>query len=559
MTSTTLREHCAVGAVLLLVLLIGASLALAAAAPVATVALDPVESTVFEYDPGTGNAPPTSQTDGAGDAGEPVTAEGRVMTTGDQIMGCDALRAYGITGTGMKIGVISDGVDGVAAAQTSGDLGWVYTIRDDLGGSEGTAMLEIIHDIAPGATLYFHDKGNTSQEFLRAIDALVAAGCTVIVDDISKMYQPYFEKGEIAAHLENLTATRRLIYVTSAGNFGVAHWQGPVRINNEGLQDFSGTGSAYPYLYADVPYGGTLKVYLQWDEPFGSAADDFDIILVDSQTREPLWNEPLRTSVRPNGPSDPCEVFVWTNQDPGSPGRVVEIEVRRNGDTGQARTLELYTHGATMFTDNLVPSDSIWGHASVPDVITVAAVNASAPDTIEKYSSNGPATYLFPTPAVIPKPDISAPDYVNVTGYGRFGSPFPGTSAAAPHIAALCALVWSARPDLSPADIRSALYASAVDLGEPGYDNVYGWGRADAVAMYNQLATGKPVNTEPPSVFRKFYPKGGPASGSIGGTIFRQDASVGVPDSPIALPTTSPKKPPAKPFVRWYPEGRWGS
>ena len=541
------------GAVLLLVLLIGVALAPAAATPVAP---DLVKSTVFEYDPGTGNVPPTSQVDGAGDVGEPITAEGRVMTTGDQIMGCDALRAHGITGTGIRIGVISDGVDGATAAQTSGDLGWVYTIRDDLGGGEGTAMLEIIHDIAPGATLYFHDSGKDSSEFIGAIDALVAAGCTVIVDDISKMYQPYFEKGEIAAHLENLTATRRLIYVTSAGNFGVAHWQGPVRINNEGLQDFSGTGYDHPYLYANVPNGATLAVYLQWDEPFGSAADDFDIILVDSATQEPLWNEPLRTSVRPNRSSDPCEVFVWTNQDGNDLDYDVEIQVRHNGSAGNARNLEMYTHldyWDAMRPDNLIASDGIFGHAAVPDVITVAAVNANAPDTIEPFSSHGPSTILFPTYSIIQKPDISAPDFVNVTGYGRFGSPFPGTSAAAPHIAALCALVWSARPDLSPADIRSALYASAVDLGEPGYDNVYGWGRADAVAMYNQLATGKPVNTEPPSVFRKFYPKGGPASGSIGGTVIRQDASVGVPDSPIALPTTSPRKPPAQRFIRWYP------
>ncbi len=553
------------GAVLLLVLLIGASLTPAVAAPVAAVALDPVESTVLDYDPDTD---PVLPADGAGDGEQPVTAEGRVMTTGDHIMNTDALRAAGITGTGIKIGVISTGLNGATAAQTSGDLGWVYTIRDegDIADGEGTAMLEIIHDIAPGATLYFHDcgnsdSGNSSSEFIRAIDALVAAGCTVIVDDIGLYDQPYFEKGEIEKHLEHLLATQRLIYVTAGGNDGGLHWQGQICINNEGLQDFSGAGTARPHLYSSVPRGGTLKIYLQWDEPFGSATDDFDVILVDSKTREPLlnalWSEPLSTSVRmPTGLSDPYELFKWTNFDRSSPGHDVEIQVRHNGGAGIARNLDLYAspdYSNELSPDNLIASDGIFGHAAVPDVITVAAVNASAPDTIEPFSSHGPSTYLFPTYSVIQKPDISAPDYVNVTGYGRFVSPFPGTSAAAPHIAALCALVWSARPDLSPADIRSALYASAVDLGTPGYDNVYGWGRADAVAMYNQLATGKPVNTEPPSVFRKFYPKGGPASGSIGGTIFRQDASVGVPDSPIALPTTPPRKPPAQRFIRWYP------
>jgi len=538
-----------VGAVLLLVLLAGAALAPAAAAPVAAVAPDLIDSAVFEHDSSKDSVPSTSPAEGVGDAEQPVTAEGRVMTTGDHIMGTDALRAYGITGRGVKIGVISDGVNGAAASQTSRDLGWVTTISDEdsIGGGEGTAMLEIIHDIAPGAALYFHDRGENASGFTRAVDALVAAGCTVIVDDIGYFDEPFFEKGDAAAHLERLLTTQRLIYVTSAGNFGDAHWQGPVTINNEGLQDFSGVGSKYPYLYALVPRGEKLTVALQWDEPVDSAKDDFDIGISDFLTGVSIAPTVYRTS-----PSDPYKLLYWENPDVNNLGHVVTITVAPKGSTANTQTLELYTYGAAMFPDNVIASDSIWGHASIPDVITVAAINASSPDTIESFSSHGPATYLLPNCTIIQKPDISAPDYVNVTGY-RFHTPFKGTSAAAPHIAALCALVWSVRQDLSPADIRSALYASAVDLGTPGYDNVFGWGGADAVTMYNLLATGKPVNTDPPSAFKKFYPKGGPSSGSIGGTIIRRDTSIAMPGSPVDLPTTSPKKPPAKQFVRWYP------
>jgi subtilisin family serine protease len=231
----------------------------------------------------------------------------------------------------------------------------------------------------------------------------------------------------------------------------------------------------------------------------------------------------------------------YINLDENGLDHDVTILVEPIRSSGGARTLELHAYspnGAKMKPENVVASDGIWGHQAVPDVITVAAVNASSPNTIEEYSSRGPVTHLFPNYSVIQKPDISAPDYVNVTGYGRFGSPFPGTSAAAPHIAALCALVWSGRQDLSPSDIRTALYASAVDLGAPGYDNVYGWGRADAVAMYNLLATGKPVNREPPTAFKKFYPQGAPTSGAIGGMVIRRDSSVGVAFSPIDMPTT---------------------
>ena len=41
-----------------------------------------------------------------------------------------------------------------------------------------------MHDIAPGATLAFHAVGGSPEEFVDAIEALVDAGCDVIVDDI---------------------------------------------------------------------------------------------------------------------------------------------------------------------------------------------------------------------------------------------------------------------------------------------------------------------------------------------------------------------------------------
>ena len=62
----------------------------------------------------------------------------------------------GATGAGIKIGVLSDGVSSLAQAQASGDLGPVTVLPGQAGvGDEGTAMLELIHDVAPGAELYF--------------------------------------------------------------------------------------------------------------------------------------------------------------------------------------------------------------------------------------------------------------------------------------------------------------------------------------------------------------------------------------------------------------------
>ncbi|MEN6342020.1 MAG: S8 family serine peptidase [Methanospirillum sp.] len=646
-----LREHRAVGAALLLVLLVGAMMAPAAAGDIAAAAApDPIKSSVLVYgadgdavlstplaervregDPveTLGMAGPAARTyvyvqlaprvptsildpvlSGIVERDEknglvtaratveelgalahlkgvrqvrevdlPVVASGKVMTAGDAAIRTDALRAQGPTGTGVKVGVISDGVDGLAASQASGDLGPVHVLSDSQGGNEGTAMLEIVHDIAPGADLSFHDHGDSVLGFNQAVDDLVAAGCTVIVDDVAWPREPFFEDGVIATHLEGLLATRPLVYVTAAGNYAHQHFQGPFVGDSEGFQDFSGTGSDRPFLYADVPAGEQLRVVMEWDERFGSSADDFDLYLCDARS-----GDVLRASTnRQTGTSDPLESITWTNS---GADREVAIVALHHGGIGGARTIEVYAYpssGAEVLADNLVAADSIYGHQAVPDVVAVGAVSASNPGAIEPFSSNGPVTHLFPTTTIIPKPDIVGPDRVPVSGAGNFKTVFVGTSAASPHVGALCALIWSARPDLSAPAIRSALYSSAVDLGATGRDNVYGWGRADGAAMYAtviapattptpvQIVTAAPITPAPTpttaaiatrSPFGKRYTIGDLAGRTVGTkTTLAPGSGSGsaTPGSPSVGPTTDPLKPPTKPFVRWYPSARWAT
>ena len=82
------------------------------------------------------------------------------------------------------------------------------------------------------------------------------------------------------------------------------------------------------------------------------------------------------------------------------------------------------------------------------------------------------------------KPEITAADGVktSVTGF----NPFFGTSAAAPHAAAIAALVLSGNPGLPPSEVREALINTAVDIEKPGPDNFTGAGviLADKVLAY---------------------------------------------------------------------------
>jgi len=92
------------------------------------------------------------------------------------------------------------------------------------------------------------------------------------------------------------------------------------------------------------------------------------------------------------------------------------------------------------------------------------------------------------------KPDLSAPgdnivslDYSSDNGY--MGGLY-GTTMACPHVVGAAALLRSACPSFTPAEIDSFLEMTAVDLGDPGKDNFYGAGRVDVWAAYQYCVPG---------------------------------------------------------------------
>jgi PKD repeat protein len=353
-------------------------------------------------------------------------------------------------------------------------------------------MLEIIHDMVPNATLYFHDAGQDTLQFNAAIDALQANGCTVIVDDISWVSEPFFEDGVIASHVSTLVtnSSNPLIYISSAGNAAQHHFQGdffpdgPTNIN-----DFSsGSDLASKSLYVDLPVQSTVWIVLEWNDQFGHAANDYDLFLSESKLGDLSQSINLQA-----GTQDPVEFIAYKNLDTST--KTGKIDVSKY--SGAVKTLELYIYpsgGATVYSKNTVAADSIFGHPAVPGVIAAAAVYQGLPTAIEPFSSLGPVTITYPSPEVRQKPDISGVDGVRIFGAGGFPNPFYGTSAAAPHIAAVAAQIWGGHPLLPPQDIRNALYNSAVDLGPAGRDTTFGYGRADALGMANGLNITNPVS-----------------------------------------------------------------
>lgn len=407
----------------------------------------------------------------------PVTNTGSVTSEGDGVLKTDQVRSQlSANGAGIKIGIISDGVDSRSTAISSNDLPAdldLHVLSNSHGGDEGTAMLEIVHDLAPGAELYFHDCGSNNLAFCDAIDALVDAGCNVICDDIAWITEPFFEDGIVAQHVESVLSSTDIVYVASAGNYGDKHYQGEFYDDGNGFHDFSaGTSTNDKDLYAVVPDGETITIILQWDDPFGSSANDYDLCLYDVVEINPI----KKSEFEQNGDDLPGEAITWTNN-LGS-DLLVGISVKAY-NISSPNTLEIYVYGAPMLADNRVAEDSIFGHKAVPELIACGAIEHSTPDTIEDFSSRGPVTMLTETRQ---KPDICGIDGVSVTGAGTFPSTFYGTSAAAPHVAAVAAILRSRFPSMDASEIRELIVNKGVDLGDSGYDNIYGYGRCDALA-----------------------------------------------------------------------------
>ncbi|MDO8505745.1 MAG: ice-binding family protein [bacterium] len=422
----------------------------------------------------------------------PVTRSGSVVTEGDIIHQTDDVRsAYSQSGAGMKIGVISDGVDNLASAQTSGDLPAAVTVLSNSeGGDEGTAMLEIIYDMVPNASLYFHDSGSNKVAFNSAIDDLVAAGVNVIVDDIGWITEPFFEDGTIASHVASVLAANNIVYISAAGNDAKKHYQGDYFNDGFDYHDFSRNSSTNDYLYLDIPNNAEVTVVLQWNDSFGSSGNDYDLILFNTDG----WGILDESVGSQDGTGDPIEAFSYTNTT-GS-AITAEIDVGNFDGLAATKTLELFiypSNGTSLYTNNITPVDSIFGHSAVPGAIAVGAIAANDPgnDTIESFSSQGPVTINGQTQRA--KPDVTGIDRVVITGAGGFPNPFSGTSAAAPHIAAIVAQLWGQYPSATSTQIKNYILNSAVDLGIAGTDTIFGHGRADSLFAFQAATPTNPA------------------------------------------------------------------
>ncbi len=403
--------------------------------------------------------------------------QGSVLSEGYALLNVGKARSGGATGKGVTIGCISDGVAHRGAAQRTGDLPEILVDPGHEGfGDEGTALLEIVHDVAPAANLVFSGP-RTSIEFVNSLRYLTTWGkCQIIFDDLGFYAEPYFEDGPVAKAVNDIADD--VTYLAAAGNDSEFHYQGDyVDVDPSSsawprnLHTFGGTDVSQQVV---VPAATRLCVFLQWNDPWGKSTNDYDLHVYDIS----MEHELAISNARQNGDDNPYEALVCINKKE----MPVTMNIMVNRYSGSAKKLELFVWNASALQFTSAP-DSIFGHPTLPSVLSVGTVNAKAPSTIASYSSVGPSTMIGASGLTTRQtPSVVAVDGVSITGAGNYPLTFYGTSAAAAHAAGIAALTMNGHPGFTPAQIISTMKSTAKDLGPAGYDNIYGAGLLNAGA-----------------------------------------------------------------------------
>jgi hypothetical protein len=445
----------------------------------------------------------------------------------------------GINGNGVTVGVSSNGVSNIATSEAQGELDSGNVTVDDAGsGDEGTAMMEIVADMAPDADLVF-DASNGLTDYVNSINNL-ASKTNVIAVDLAFDSEPAFQEGLGAQTADNIAAAG-VSFHSSAGNRGNDHvarvvangtGQGPDGTSYsstppgcantpDNVVDIDpGAGNAFDMMLGTT--GGTsprgTSFTLQWSEPrsiFPTVGQggftDLNLYVMSADLTRCLGQS---VGVQGNGSGDTIEQVAMPASMSGTSVKLV-VDVQGIAGAVAAPLLDLRWRNTGGNTDtptlagSIDPQSNFAGGAEA-----IAAVNASS-GSLESFSGAGPVQLVTTSrcPAASPcpggavaggsasfnQPSWEAADGVTVSGVGGFGSPFFGTSAAAPSSAGCDALLRSApgfSATSSPATTHARLVATSTGTATP---NVTGAGVLDCLAAVNRPPVanpGGPYNTQ---------------------------------------------------------------
>ena len=450
------------------------------------------------------------------------TKSGAVTSQGDYAQNSDLVRSQNsLSGAGITVGVLSDSYDcyavyasnGVPAGGNAGYANNGFTADaamdvstgdlpsnvvvlaeanpNGLGcmgydpptqlpfGDEGRAIMQIIHDVAPGAGLAFYTAENSEADFASGIGQLAApvasggAGAKVIVDDVGYFDEPFFQDG-LVAQAVNAVVANGVAYFSSAGNNGTLAYDnnaptfatpGTGQNATEHLLNFDTTGAttttALPVTIPQMAPGDFVAIVVEWDQPYvtgapnsGGATSQINVCITPTSGNDIITNY--------NGQSATCSGLNTLGQDPyqvmivdnpanaagtssqetvnivvglanssAPPGRI-KVVVEDDG-LGSQITKFAGNGGGTIQGHPLATGAAAVGAVFFPNTLSCGATTP----TLETFSSAGGDPILFDVNGKAQaaqfrqKPDFASPDGGNDTFLGftlaNGGPPDPST------------------------------------------------------------------------------------------------------------------------------------
>jgi len=478
----------------------------------------------------------------------PYTKAGAVTSQAVQALHANEVFQEGYRGKGVTIGILSDSFNTSGDPDTAltdvqtGDLphtaaipggeGLKALIEDFPNGTdEGRGMAQILHDMAPSASLCFATAEGGEVHFAENIKKLAGEfeGCNadVLVDDIGYFGEPFFSDGVITEAINHVATSRksngrRTVYFSAAGNndgetygsefrkVSVARAKKlaglPVDLSTipssidigGGFHDFDPAGKV-SIIQPLFILGNPILVF-QWNDPFdaGGITTSYSLLLFDSSGRFIASSDiDSNASGADNAfvTDEPIQAIGFDTSGTQGFAQYYLAIARSSHGSQVANQLEYTVFDGAIIAPYLgeINTPAVYGHAGGRHTISVAAYDvnrapfsATAPfvPELEDYTSPGPVRIFFDDngnrlgrPEVRRKPDIACVDGVFTTFFGQFFLPtdnFPrffGTSAAAPCAAGIGALMLDkARRNGGPGDLSPGEIKDTMIDSAPRHD-----------------------------------------------------------------------------------------
>ena len=440
-----------------------------------------------------------------------------IISQGDRSLRADlARRESGATGRGIRVGVLSDSYDCAEGAFEPGapftraaqdianhDLPRDVIVLKDLSdvpsgdcSDEGRAMMQLIHDVAPGSPQAFYTAFESQEDFAAGIRALADVGSEVIVDDIIYFAEPMFEDGVIGQAVDDVYKDG-VAYFSSAGNDARQSYESRFRLSTEeGIEgprhDFAHGRKVDGLQSATASAGSVTLLSVQWDQPSLSAngrrgaKSDVDVLFYDT-SGDPIeicTDDPAQVicqipGIDANVGGDAIETPIMVNFSDADIDVQLGIELFEGPAPNYVKYVWFDLDAGVFTVDEYdTASGTVYGHANAAGAEAVGAAAwyqteewgsplrpQCVPACLNSFSSAGGTPVFFGanghrlhTPVVRLKPGVTGPDGGN-TSFFLFdlsfeipgtsepdGIPnFFGTSASAPHVAAVAALILDQR------------------------------------------------------------------------------------------------------------------